>query len=236
MYELNLHNFTGPLDALLNLIEERKLEINEISLAEVTDAFLKHLEGLQDTSFALLADFIEVASRLILIKSRSLLPDLALTGEEETNIKDLEARLKLYKELRAGGKHIAKNWHGSPQEMTRPYLFGLGDSAGVFYPGTNLTPEGLVGSLQNIVETLERYAMEHVPIKEKIISLEEKIREIIARVKEMGETSLTKLSSDKSRAEIVAIFLALLHLARDQFVFLEQEGHFSDIIVRGKKT
>src|SRR5260221_679919 len=104
-YELTLNQFSGPLEALLELIESKRLPVNEISLAKVTDDFLKFLADNPAIDFAMLADFISVASRLILIKSKSLLPDLVLTGEEEMEIKDLEKRLALYRDLRATGKY-----------------------------------------------------------------------------------------------------------------------------------
>src|SRR5262245_8487868 len=93
-YALRLQQYEGPLEKLLELIEERKLDVNEISLAEVTDDFLKYLEQLPAVAPALLADFLTIGSRLVLIKSKSLLPELPLSAEEESDIKDLERRLE----------------------------------------------------------------------------------------------------------------------------------------------
>jgi segregation and condensation protein A len=131
-YELKLEQYSGPLEKLLELIEERKLEVTEISLGQVTEDFLRHLNDLKAKTGALqegdpvehsvrahlrlLVDFIIVASRLILIKSKSLLPGLELSGEEEADIKDLERRLFIYKELKPAMRLIASLWkspHGS---------------------------------------------------------------------------------------------------------------------------
>ena len=85
MYELKLEKFSGPLEKLLELIEEQKLDVNEVSMANVTDDFLKYLdefrkEGAHAEEFRadlrLLADFIAVASRLIFLKSKYLLPNI----------------------------------------------------------------------------------------------------------------------------------------------------------------
>lgn len=238
-YELKLEKFTGPLEKLLELIEERKLEISEVSMAQVTDDFLKYLKTLTDEHMDLrmIADFIVTASRLVLIKSKYLLPDLTLTGEEEVEIKDLERRLKLYQELRPAMKVLAKLWSANGQEFSRPYFLARGfapdaGSSGIFYPGTELDITNIAGALQNVFESLQAFTMETETIREKIVSLEEKMAEIIKRFEAEVETNFTNLSSTKSRGEIIVIFLAILHLAREQLVRLEQSERFSDIIIR----
>ncbi len=255
-YELTLENYSGPLDKLLELIEARKLEITEISLAAVTDDFIRYLKTLTDAkknanqreSFSedslevrknlrLLADFIAIASRLIFIKSKSLLPDVSLTTEEEAEIKDLENRLKLYRELKPGMRHVAGLWQRENREFSRPYFLDVLSWAAapglrVFYPGPNLSIENLTSSLQKILENFERISSEEATIKEEIISIEEKIKEIVSRIQKIGESNLAGLSGNGSRAELVVAFLAILHLAHEQMIFLEQKSRFSDIMIR----
>lgn len=228
-YELKLGEFNGPLDKLLELIEEKKLPISEISLAAVTDDFLKHLDTLPKIDFAILADFISIASRLILIKSKSLLPTLELTEEEEADIKDLEKRLLVYRELKSAKRHVAELWSKHTVSLGRHYFMGSSFSP-VFAPGKKLGLDGIVASMKKMFETLEKFTLETETIKEKIISLEEKIKEIVGRITSLGETTLRKLAG-ASRREVIATFLAILHLARDQMVRLEQSQHFSDIII-----
>ncbi|MDP2598983.1 MAG: ScpA family protein [Candidatus Liptonbacteria bacterium] len=248
-YELKLEKFTGPLEKLLELIEERKLEISEVSMAQVTDDFLKYLKTLTDAhvDLRMIADFIVTASRLVLIKSKYLLPDLTLTGEEEVEIKDLERRLKLYQELRPAMKVLARLWSANGQEFSRPYFLARGfapaspklqrgepdaGSSGIFYPGTELDITNIAGALQNVFESLQAFTMETETIREKIVSLEEKMAEIIKRFEGEAETRFTNLSSAKPRGEVIVIFLAILHLAREQLVLLEQTDKFSDIIIK----
>lgn len=234
-YELKLEKFQGPLEKLLELIEERKLQVSEISLAEVTDDFLGYLETIKDIDFSMLADFISVASKLILLKSKSLLPDLELSQEEEEDIKDLEKRLALYQEFKSAKKHFEELWKSGKHSYARQY-FGSMDSVKVFYPGTRITEKSLMSALGNIFETVKKLSEESETIREKIVSLEEKIKEVIARVAEAGETSLGKLSESKNRSEVIVIFLAILHLAREQLIRLEQSGNFSDIMIKNRET
>ena len=91
VYTIKTQGFEGPFGLLLNLVEERKLFINDISLAEVTEDYLRYINDLgQSHKAEEIASFIVVAATLILIKSKSLLPNLSLTSEEEGDIKNLE--------------------------------------------------------------------------------------------------------------------------------------------------
>lgn len=260
-FELKLAQYSGPLEKLLELIEERKLEITEISLAAVTDDFLKYLETLRREireddarlDLRLIADFIVVASRLIFIKSKSLLPDLTLTLEEEADIKDLEDRLRLYRELRPAMKILAKLWRQDARAHSRPYFLNMahwliprpsaavisplpefeqGKDVKFFYPGRNAETERMHAALSKMFEGLKVLTRESEVIQEKIVTLEEKINEIVARVREIHETSFRRLSESQNRSEIIVTFLAILHLAREQLIFLEQTGHLSDIIIK----
>ena len=103
-FKIKTETFEGPLDLLLSFIEKRKLLINEISLAKITDDYLGHIQSISDHSIGDRAEFIVTASTLLLIKSRSLLPNLSLSDEEEQNISDLEDRLKLYQKIKDNKK------------------------------------------------------------------------------------------------------------------------------------
>ena len=87
--------YEGPYNLLLHLIEERKLFINDISLSQVTEDYLNYINGFKNLETSQISSFV-VVDTLILIKSKSLLPNLDLSKEEEGSIKDLEDRLKLY--------------------------------------------------------------------------------------------------------------------------------------------
>lgn len=246
-YELKLANYTGPLQKLLELVEDRKLDISEISLAEVTDDFLRYLEKISkmekasdpgaaagmEENIRLLADFVVIASRLIFIKSKTLLPDMTLSAEEEEDIRDLENRLRLYREIKPAIKNIVRLLKENREEFSRPYFLNAAHFSGVnvFFPG-NVTRDGLRDAMGKLWENLAGLLEESRVVREKIISLEETIKEIIKRLAELREVSFAKLSEAKSRAETIITFLAILHLAREQLIFIEQKGHFSDIIIK----
>ena len=233
-YERVLSVYKGPLDNLLELVEEKKMEITRISLAEVTADFLKYLKKLETgpTNHALIADFLSVASRLILIKSKVLLPTLELTAEEESDIKNLEARLKIYAELKGAQKIIKSLWSDYPKIGTREFLSGLPPT---FYPPSRLKKEGLSPSLARILEELQRFLKPVETLRIEVINLKTKIEEILKKLTATPK-KFRELQKDGSRSEIIVLFLAILHLIKEELVWVEQETHFAEIKIAKPQT
>ena len=95
-YTIKTEAYQGPFHLLLSLIEERKFFINDLSLSQVTEDYLKYINTMSEKDTVEISNFIVVSATLILIKSKSLLPNLALTDAEKSDIGKLEERLKLY--------------------------------------------------------------------------------------------------------------------------------------------
>lgn len=248
-YELNLKAYTGPIEKLLELVEGRTLGISEISLAEATDDFLKYVKQLDTVEPGLLADFIAVASRLILIKSKSLLPGLELTAEEEGDIRDLERRLALYRDLRPAMRSLSDLWRAKHTSYGRPYFLDLGASAiipaperagavwkGVFYPGEKLSVAEIASAIERIFEGIKRLDLETATVRDRIVSIEEKIQEIVERLTAKNEVSFDGMARVRPLSELIALFLAILHLAHAERVVLTQRGAFSDIIIKKQEN
>jgi segregation and condensation protein A len=106
LYKVKTDIYEGPLEVLLVLIEQRKLLINDISLTQVADDFLEYLQAKEDFPVEETASFVLIASTLLLLKSKSLLPSLELSEEEVESVDELEKRLKLYKQFRDLGNVI----------------------------------------------------------------------------------------------------------------------------------
>ncbi len=232
MYEFTTEKFSGPIEKLLELIEEKKLEITDLSLAEITADFLGYVKKIEAVEPRLLADFVAVAASLLLIKSKSLLPDLKLTIDEEESIKDLEGRLDFYRNFKPAMNHIKRLAQEKNVEISRPLFFCRPE---VFYPSPEITIENLLKSAEKVLEAL-REMPEEQKMERSLITLEEKIEEIVARLKAEVErsTSFGNLLKDKSRSEIVVLFLALLHLLSGQMISVKQNKGFSDILIEKK--
>ncbi len=228
-YELKLESYKGPLEKLLELIEEKKMEITSVNIAEVTGDFLQYIEklGTDEKTREYIADFLVVASKLILIKSKVLLPSLPLTEEEESDISNFESRLKLYQELKHAQPHIKDGWKEFPQMMHREFLMTMG---ALFYPPKRLTSEDLHNSVQKAFGELQKVIRPVAFIKAEMINLKEKINEVFSRLSELPML-FKNLHEGKTKGEVVVLFLAILHLIKDQLVDVTQEEHFSDITV-----
>lgn len=233
-YELRTSEYKGPLDKLLELVEEKKLEITTVSLAEVTNDFLEYLKKIESEQrdHDLIADFLMIASRLVLIKSKVLLPTLTLSEEEEVDIKNLEARLKLYQELKQTQAHIREGWHAAPLMRSREFMMASG---AIFYPASNGAPDTMHASVAKLVGELQKILRPIAFVKREIVNLKEKIQDIFKRLTEVP-LSFSKLRQNGSREEVVVLFLAILHLIKDQLVSVEQDDRFGDILIAKNGT
>ncbi|TSC85921.1 MAG: hypothetical protein G01um10148_829 [Parcubacteria group bacterium Gr01-1014_8] len=226
------HTYSGPLDALLSLIEERKLSISEVSLAEVTDAYLAYVESLPQLPLAETAQFILIASTLLLIKSRTLLPSVDLSEEESQSIGELERRLAAYALVRKSSKSLRQIWRKKPLQFAKrqPTPEHTGGRAVAFNPGET-TLAMLLGAAKRLVNTLpkpERLAEATVV---PILQLEEVIGTLRRRLASSIRTKWSELTKASGRHEMIVHFLAVLELIRSGSISATQEKLFSDILL-----
>ncbi len=226
-FSVNTGVYQGPLEKLLELVEEKKLEITLVSLAQVTGDFLKHVESLrgEEDAKGVIADFLVVASRLLLIKSRVLLPNLELDEEEEADIRDLELRLKLYEELKSAREHVAKGWGPHPRMRSREFF---ADWEPIFSPPNRLHLEDMERAMGRISGELERFLLPTDKIENTMIKLQDTIRRLLDRISG-SPLDLGHLEGGKPRSEVIVLFLAVLHLAREHSVQIEQKQEFGRI-------
>ena len=246
VFEIKLQEFTGPLPKLLELIEAQKLEITRVSLSLVTADFIDYITRLaeehpptpetnRDTWLSqVLSEFLVVAGKLLLLKSKVLLPTLELTEEEEHEIQDLESRLSLYREFKKGSVNLKQLWHEYPQTRSRPLFFAQGE-AGLFYPPPRLAPEDLERVFRGMLQELRVFLKTPETIKTAMVSLEEKIKELLARLEGAAGTSFNSILKNQPRIEIISLFLALLHILKGRSVRVTQSQQFGDIMVESQK-
>lgn len=227
-YHIRTKVFDGPLDLLLSLIEKRKLLINDIALAEVTDDYLKHIEQFPSLPIAETAQFVLVGSTLLLIKSKSLLPVLSLTAEEQDSIVDLEHRLKLLDRFKTIARTIVEVY-GARVLFSRKYIRHREPE---FSPLESMTVESMANAIRNVVASLpEKKPPLPKTIVKKVISLEDMMETLSDRINSSIKVSFRQFSSDVpgGKVNIIVSFLAMLELVRQGIIRVEQEAQFSDI-------
>lgn len=227
-YQLKTEKFSGPIEKLLELIEDKKMEITELSLAEVVADFLNYLKTIEQKEPRMLADFIVVASRLILIKSKALLPTLELNEEEKEDIKDLEERLRRYAEFKPTMAIFKKLFETNNFFISRQFL---SNHEPVFYPADNFNVSSMQSAIKNIFDVFSQLTIKTQKIEPELIKLEDKINEIIKKI-ESGIAKFSDITKEKSRQEIIILFLALLHLLKEQLIKVEQKEMQGDILFK----
>ena len=229
-YEIETSGFTGPLYKLLELIEEKKYEITEVNLAKITGDFLEYLKVVEDKEPRFLADFIAVATKLILIKSKSLVPDLILTPEEEEGIKDLQDRLNLYKSLKIAEENFVALWSANKISFTKnPSLIELNP---VFVASSEINCNSLLTALAKTQSSIVALKTQYE--KYEAVNFEDYVSELITRINQ-NISRFGSVTENKNKKEVIILFLALLHLLKDNKIFVDQKSAFSEIIITTKQ-
>lgn len=226
-HDIKLTQFSGPLDLLLSLVEEQKMDITEISLSTVTEQYLKYLEEMSEADADELADFLVIAARLLLLKSRSILPQLQPVDDNATNLAD---QLRVYKAFAEAAKKVNRLWlrpersyfriepPRRPKEFSAPANF-------------------LVDNLRTTMLMLLRRLEPPRPLPstsiDRRITLKEKIAELRAMLNKKNKYSFREILSEAAnRTEVIIGFLALLELVKQADVILHQEDNYSDIFIK----
>jgi len=219
--------FSGPLGLLLELIEKQELEITKVSLAKVAEEYLLHLEA-HEVPGDELADFLLVASRLIYLKSRELMPYLRMDDEEDSADK-LQDQLRLYREYAAAARELEERYLKA-RMFIRPFVKPKQTQQPVFAPATNVTAEGMREFYQSILKRLQPFFALQEASMERTKSVEERLEELTEALRSKAAMSFREvIHGAQSKMEVVVSFLALLELLRRRAVHAEQVGTFSDI-------
>lgn len=243
-YSVRTGTFEGPLELLLSLIEQRKLFVNEISLAEVTNDYISYIKNLSEApSEKKIADvsyFILISATLILIKSKSLLPNLSLTDDETEKITDLEDRLKLYKIIKNASIEISSSFGTKIIFMPNERIW----SEPIFSPDPLITPQNIGASIIEVVSHLPKKA-EKIPEIEvkKIINIDEIINSLTDRIQNAINLSFrefTKASGagnqEEAKVHVIISFLAMLELVREGIIDVMQNSSFGDIEINKQRA
>ena len=231
-YTVKTPSFEGPLELLLDLVESRKLFINEISLSKVAEDFIENIRMIPNNDLTEITSFLSVAATLILIKSRSLLPGFLVTKEEEKDIKDLESRLAIYSLVREIGESLSLRYGvqviHTPPERT---LFDV-----VFAPDPALTLASLApGASDALGRVPKEEVLPQIRIR-KIISIDEMLSSLTERIAtatkisfKQWQKSLNNEDREIMKNNVIVSFLAMLELVRRGMMDALQNTDFEDI-------
>lgn len=224
-FHITTDAYQGPLEVVLDLIEARKLLVNDLSLAQITDDFIAHVRAQQEFPMEETAAFVQIAAMLLLVKSKSLIPDLALTEDEQEDVDDLKRRLAAYEKVREAARELGRIFG------TR-MLFPAGERAAepLFAPSRDFSAGALAEALARMLAARE--AVEELPEARvrPLVTIEEMMGRLAERVEKAISISFKEFTgSAKEKVEIVVSFLALLELIKQGSVAAEQTSQYGDI-------
>ena len=233
-YTIKIENFEGPLDLLCHLVDKNKMDICDIKITVITDQYLEYLNQMREMNLEVTSEFIVMASRLIYLKSKSLLPS-AITETEDDNEFDLVKLLleyKRYKEytfsLRERLDVYHKRYYKLPEKIELPKA-----KLEKIY-SDDLIPEVYANFIKKEKEkkNLQADNIKKLAISEKY-TVQSKIREIIKELIRKPKFVFNKMfnTKKKEKAEVVTAFLSLLELSKMSRIKVSQDSLFGDINV-----
>ena len=232
-YRFKLDNFEGPLDLLLHLIKEAKMDIATVKLADITEQYLNYMQDLKNIDMDRASEFITIAATLIEIKSKKLLPveQEALPDDEEDDEAILIRRLKEYELFKQTGKELKEiedvnKFYRAPGKETEKVKIVMKD----------MVLEQLLDAFAKLLmkEELKKVAKPDEPkkiVKDRF-TVAEKIISIRNYAKEHKRFTFEELfEDDMSKSELINVFLALLELLKLQTVKVLQSSIFGEIVI-----
>jgi len=232
-YLVKLEVFEGPFDLLLHLIGRKEIDIYDISIAEITDEYLRYIASLRQLDLEVATEFLLIAATLLKLKSDHLLPSPQREEEEAAPgevREELLWRLLQYQKFRNAASYLwerlgrEERYYYRQVDLEEPFRSLVPDVL------RGLTLRGLAETARDLVETESEVDISYIaPIRVNIPDFIERIRKVLRR---KGHTTYRELTADCAlRIELIATFLALLELFKLEEVDLRQAVRFGDIEV-----
>ena len=227
-----LDEFQGPLDILLALIQKNKVSITNIPIALICDQYMEYLEEAQKMDLEIATEFIVMASELMLIKSKMLLPHEE--GTENDPRREIQNALLLHQQAKLAAEKLKPMY----DDFSGRFVKGQDSVPPERGLPLDLDPDLLVKALNAVLRRIKVAEALRKPqdlvnplIKRKVVSVEEKIEEICTLLEEHEEASLFFLLKDAdSRAELVARFMGVLELIKIQRIKITSVKIIEDVI------
>jgi segregation and condensation protein A len=222
------------------MIESRKLSVSEFSLVKITEDFISYVRNFKTLDKEETSSFISITSVLILLKSKTLIPELELTEEEDRDIQILENQLKAFEILKGRAKILKDFW--SKNVLINAKINYKSEDK-IFVPSTQMDLSFFHTYIQNRLEEIVPKVDKKTEVKvHKSLKIEDAlshIRQIIKRIKNLNfknfnnkeNTGGDERLKEKNKRNVVILFLAILELMKMGEIDLEQKENFSDIIV-----
>lgn len=236
-YKVTIDNFDGPLDLLLHLIKENDIDIYDIKIEEVTKQYLDYIKAMKDLNLSIASEYLVMASELIEMKSKMLLPkkkeELEDDYEEDPREVLIERLLqyKRYKEVTSEFKDL---------ELTRKLVFTKEADDLSRYAKDEGNTEGIgVSDLIEAFNNLMQKKLLDMPLATKItkkeLSVSERVVKIRSILKNKKKVNFEELFEVATKEEVIVNFLSILEMVKKNEILLTQDKNFSGIVISLKE-
>ena len=226
-YQIKTDKFEGPVELLLELVKKNEVDIYQVWISKITSQYLEHLTVVRSFNLDEALEFLVIASSLVYLKSRSLLPQetLELVEEEEQLKKTLESYAQEYEKFREVADHLKEKAQTAADHFTRPVPDELKKEEYI-----EATLFDLVSAFKNMLAEAEKKG-QIKEIARELVTVEQKMEEITSLLQDENVTiQFSQIFKNAlSRLEIVVSFLALLELIRQRKIRAIQKKVFAEI-------
>lgn len=232
MHKFLINDFEGPLDLLLHLLKQSKMDIYEINIVDITSQYVKFIKSMEELNLDIASEYLVMAAELIEMKSKHLLPkkedeetdDYVENSEEELKRRLLE--YKTYKESVMKFKEL---------ENTRHEVFTKSPERVSEFSGSKLINKDgvsifdLLKAFENVMERIEFSKPMVSKVTKKELSVSERIIKIRDIIRKKGKIKFDELFDEMSRSYVIVTFLSILTMANDNEIKIVQDDNFGDI-------
>lgn len=231
-YKITIDNFDGPLDLLLHLIKENNIDIYDIKVEEIAKQYLDYIESMKNLNLSIASEYLVMASELIEMKSRMLLPK---REEEDTDEYEEDPREVLIERLLAYKKYKEVTKEFKDLELTRKLVISKEQENLSKYlkeeENENLSVSDLVDAFNNLLEKKRLEKPVQTKITKKELSVTEKVIKIRDILKKKRKVNFEDLFENSSKEEVIVSFLSILEMLKKDEIIVKQENNFNNIIV-----
>lgn len=240
-YKVRLEQFEGPLDLLLHLISKAKIQIEDISIAEITQQYLDVIEEMQQFDIEVASEFLVMAATLLHIKSCMLLPKQNIEVDDEDvadTREELIEKLLEYKKYKEASEQLQKREEYYSGIFTKLPEELYNSSEDVL--ANDITVYHLLDALTTLLKSkkhIEKNAPLVHEIKRDPVTIKERVKQLKKYFLHTEVTTFSKLfENERTKEEIIITFLALLELLKENYILVAQQKPFGDIAIKRRVT
>ena len=238
-YSIKIEDFEGPLDLLCFLVKKNKMNIDDINIYKIIEEYLEYMYIMESLNLEVATEFITMASMLIYLKSKKILPKSCDDKEEdeisEELLKEKIIQYKKYKQASISLSSRYEEYNYRVSKKREELVLDKKEFEGLYTPYTLTRSYKLQILKFEMKENMNKDNIEKLVIKEKV-SVKDKIKEMFTILSKIPKFVFNTmfLNKNKSKDEIISAFLGILEMAKKNDIKIKQENIFSDILVEKK--